>query len=77
MPPENCAIGLSAASFRPNCSSSRFAVARAPAERSPCRRPNSHRFSGGQILIDRRVLPRHPEQLADAVRLLRDVDAEQ
>src|SRR5262249_42551689 len=34
-----------AASSRPNCSSSRVAVARASAERRPCRRPNSQRFS--------------------------------
>ena len=45
IPPENCAIGLSAASSRPNCSSSRLPVARAAAERRPWSRPNSHMFS--------------------------------
>ena len=35
IPPENCAIGLSAASSRPNCSSRRLPVARAAAERRP------------------------------------------
>ena len=33
MPPENCAIGLSAASSRPNCSSSSLGGRRAPARR--------------------------------------------
>ena len=45
MPPENCESGRSAASSSPNCSSRRTAVARASAERMPCRRPKSHRFS--------------------------------
>ena len=45
MPPENCEIGLFAASSRPNCASRPRAVARASADRRPCSRPNSHRFS--------------------------------
>ena len=45
IPPENCEIGLFAASSRPNCPSSRFAAARASAERRPWSLPNSHRFS--------------------------------
>ena len=46
------------------------AVARASAERRPCRRPNSHRFSvAGEVLVDRRVLAGDADQLADAMRL--------
>ncbi len=45
MPPENCEIGLSAASSRPNCSSRRSVVARARAGAMPCSRANSQRFS--------------------------------
>ena len=45
MPPENWAICLVAASSSPNCVSSRSAVSRAAGRLSPCRRPNSSRFS--------------------------------
>ena len=45
MPPENCEIGLSAASSRPNCSSRRSGRAGAGPAAMPCSRANSQRFS--------------------------------
>ena len=45
MPPENCEMGRCAASVRSNCASRSSPVLCAFFEDSPCRRPNSQRFS--------------------------------
>ena len=77
MPPENCEICLSPASSRPNRPSSSSAVERdlllvdaeQPAEQVEV-------LAGGEVLVDRGVLPGHADQLAHHVRVLLHVDAE-
>ena len=76
IPPENCAIGLSAASSSPNCVSSRLAAARVgrPQAVQPAEHPQV--LGGGQVLVHRRELAGDPDQLADAVRFAGHVHAE-
>ena len=77
MPPENCEIGLSAASSRPNRPSRSSAVVRALLDASalqPAEQPEV--LAGGEVLVDRGVLAGDADQLAHHVRVLRDVDAE-
>ena len=77
MPPEKCLIGLAAASWRSNCSSSRAAVGArlGPAEAlEPAEQVEV--LGGGEQLVDRGVLAGDAQQLADDVRLAAYVDPE-
>ena len=77
MPPEKCAICLVAASSSPNCVSSRSAVSRAAGRLEPLQAAEQEQvLGGGQVLVDRGVLPGHAEELADGVRVASYVDAE-
>ena len=70
MPPENCAIGLVAASSRPNCSS-RSGRGRAGLGAAEALEPaEEHQvLGGGEVLVDRGVLPGDAEELAHDVGL--------
>ena len=77
MPPENCEIGRSAASSSPKLPSSSAAVGLGPARGQalePAEEPEV--LAGGEVLVDRGVLPGDADQLAHLVGAARDVDAE-
>ena len=77
MPPENAEIGLSAASVRSNCSSSAGRRSCVPRLGDALEPGEEHEvLGGGEVLVDRGVLPGHAEQLADDVRLTAYVVAE-